>query len=529
MAGANPTFSEIWAQAALAFKFPNAVNLFGSSNTPNVADMIDALTVAVDGAYTPQLDVILRSLRRSVARPVARQTLQAMWTAVFNEILRLIGKPELTKGSTLAKLAAVRQYMVDNNEHIRARGMTLGTWSAGGSNVGDGQIDRVTVDKDGFPLDCTGAEAKTATCKRDATSGAKSGEELWTFEGAAAADDNLEWRGSSLKVENVKTAHPGSGGIIRNAGFDTHDATADDTAPSSTTSMPGWVLSAAASFKHRTGASVTFEDYPGAPTTLWSLEFEASGTATQVVHDENPGAKFSQTAPYWVGIRWQRLASATGTLKLKLGSQEVTVDISTGTNGVWNLLKLPLDENLYFQNFNEAALDLVITTTSLATGTVLVDHMVVQEMVDVDGTFHLPIGGDDPFLVDDTFTLTDADGGTRAIFAFLLFLAFGREGWLPGVSPATEVTAAGGRTLTFANSGSADTITASSGSFVSDGYKPGMKVTIAGSSSNNMTTGKLATVTATVLTFGSDTSLTNEGPLSATCTLNAVASIAEPA
>jgi len=522
MAGANPTFDGIWSQAGLAFKFANAVNLFGSSNTPNVADMEDALVTALDGAYTPQLATILRQMRRSLARPVSRAILQAMWLPVLQELCRLIGKPELTKGSPLAMLEAVRQYMVDNNEHIRARGMTLGTPSAGG--VGDGILDRVTVDKDGFPLDCTGAEAKTATCKKDATSGARKGEELWTFEGAAAADDNLEWRGSSLLVQGVRTAHPASGKILRNASFDTHDASADNTAPSSTTSMSAWVLSAAASFKHRSAAGYYFATYPGAPETLWGLEIVASGTATQNVNDENAGAVFSQVAPYWVGIRWKRLASATGTLKLKLGSQEVTVDVSTGANGTWNLLKLPLDKNLYFQNFNEAALDLVITMDTLAVGTVVVDHLIVQEMVDVDGTFYLPVGGDDPFLVDDEFTWTDADGGTRAIFAFLLFLAFGREGWLPGVSPATQVTASGGRTLTFADA-NPDTITASSGSFISDGYKAGMTLTVAGTASNNGTF-TITAVTATVITVSG--ALAAEGPLNATATLNAIASVAEP-
>jgi hypothetical protein len=315
---------------------------------------------------------------------------------------------------------------------------------------------------------------------------------------------------------------------VQNPSFDVTGVSADNTTPASTTSMAHWILSAAASFKHRSAAGYTFASYPGEPATPYGLEFVASGNLSQVIADENQGAAFSKVAPYFVGIRWKRLASATGTLKLALGSQEVSVSIASGTNGVWNHLYLPLDENLFFQNFNEADLAIVVTVETLATGTVVVDHIVCQQMIDVDGTFYLPVGGDDPFLVDDEFTWTDSDGGTRAIFALMLFLAFGREGWLPGVSPATQVTAAGGRTLTFANSGGSDTITASGGSFISDGYKVGMKVTIAGTSSNNMTTGKLAGVTATVLTFGSDTSLTNEGPLNATATLNAVASIAEP-
>lgn len=80
---------------------------------------------------------------------------------------------------------------------------------------------------------------------------------------------------------------------------------------------------------------------------------------------------------------------------------------------------------------------------------------------------------------------------------------------------ATEIVAAGGRTLTFAASGK--TITASSGSFLADGYRPGRDLVVAGSSDNNGTF-TIVSVTATVIVVEED--LTDEGPLSATATLN---------
>ena len=99
--------------------------------------------------------------------------------------------------------------------------------------------------------------------------------------------------------------------------------------------------------------------------------------------------------------------------------------------------------------------------------------------------------------------------------------------WWDGLAtwgPAREVTAAGGRTLTFAANtppGVPATVTASSGSFdVTDGYKSGMTLTVAGSSNNNGTY-EIATVAGPVLTLKSTEALVNEGPLSSTCTLNA--------
>ena len=83
---------------------------------------------------------------------------------------------------------------------------------------------------------------------------------------------------------------------------------------------------------------------------------------------------------------------------------------------------------------------------------------------------------------------------------------------------ATSVTASVGRTLTFAASGA--TVTASTGSFVSDGYAVGMTLTVTGSSSNNGTS-TITVVSALVLTVSG--TFVNEGPLSATAALAGVA------
>jgi hypothetical protein len=68
---------------------------------------------------------------------------------------------------------------------------------------------------------------------------------------------------------------------------------------------------------------------------------------------------------------------------------------------------------------------------------------------------------------------------------------------------------AGAPSLIFADSGTADTITRDTGSWIADGFAVGDVVTIEGSTSNNVT-GVLATVTALVLTLGATTSLVAE-------------------
>lgn len=85
---------------------------------------------------------------------------------------------------------------------------------------------------------------------------------------------------------------------------------------------------------------------------------------------------------------------------------------------------------------------------------------------------------------------------------------------LKGAGAGTGFTASGGRTLTFANSGS--TLTASSGSFVSDGIKVGDFVRVQGTTSNDGYY-LISALTATVLTLLG--SLTDEGPLSSAASI----------
>lgn len=85
------------------------------------------------------------------------------------------------------------------------------------------------------------------------------------------------------------------------------------------------------------------------------------------------------------------------------------------------------------------------------------------------------------------------------------------------IASKDKVTMSGSPTLTFAEVGATgDTVTRSAGSWITDGFAVGHIVTIAGSVSNNVT-GRIAALTATVLTFDT-TDLVAEGPVS-NCTV----------
>ena len=103
-----------------------------------------------------------------------------------------------------------------------------------------------------------------------------------------------------------------------------------------------------------------------------------------------------------------------------------------------------------------------------------------------------------------------ADGGTCA-----------PQARMAGVRKFANFAAA--VTLTFAEVGATgDTITRSAGSWITDGFAVGDVVTVAGSVSNNVT-GRIAALTATVLTFDT-TDLANEGPTVALGTITVAGS-----
>lgn len=83
---------------------------------------------------------------------------------------------------------------------------------------------------------------------------------------------------------------------------------------------------------------------------------------------------------------------------------------------------------------------------------------------------------------------------------------------------STQVVSSGGRTLTFADA-NPDTITASTGSFIADGFRAGMRVTVSGTASNDGTY-IIASVSALVLTLVLTAALVAEGPLSGGETLD---------
>lgn len=121
-------------------------------------------------------------------------------------------------------------------------------------------------------------------------------------------------------------------------------------------------------------------------------------------------------------------------------------------------------------------------TITRASGSWIDDGFVVGDIVTVSGSVSNNVTGPIASLSATVLTFDTTD--------------------LANEGPVAGCSVVGGEMLTFAEVGATgDTITRSSGSWLADGFRVGDTVTVSGSVSNNVT-GPIASLSATVLTFG---------------------------
>ncbi len=446
MAGPNPTIAQIWTQLALLGDYVDERYQIGSENSPNIYDSYDALVTGLDGEFMPGMLRILNQDRRATAGLLTPRTLTSLYRFGVVESLRAANLP--TRGGFENQLSRLIRYLHDTAELFTSRNVTFGSPAALTGNTGTGAWYRCTADRRGYDLECTGMETKTARVTADQLSGAREHREVWEFYGQTRARDALAWDGSGIRT-SVTTADPLTGGVILNADFRSNDATADNSTPGSTTAVTNWTLSSAAAFRLRSTAARIFQGLPGV-TTPYSLEFVDNGNFEQIIIDESPGKSMTRDAPWLALLPWQRNTTADGTLTIEVGSITNNVDVTTGTNGVWNVLRLADGQNQWYDNFEEQDLNVKVTLASNTTGEVTIGNVFLAPMVNVDGTYALPVGADTPFLIDDEVSWADSgDAGGRghsywiwrALEDAQRLQAMGGV-WLPTTTNSTDVTIA---------------------------------------------------------------------------------------
>lgn len=417
------TEAEAQAQLTNAMRLFQEAREFGEDNTDNVVGMIDTIVQATESEYAAEIlrgvdsyrkaaNALLNpELGRAIIEPILRT-----WVRSFNT--------EGASGDVQTLITRIYDRMISTSDRVLYRNFTRGSASAGGGNVGDGTILRLNVDANNMPLEASHSEVKTARCVQDQNSGAERHEERFVVTGEARGKDLLEVSGSGIQAGLRSLSARDS--LLLNPSFSSFSGTI-----SALTELSNWTPTTALS-NFTLDESNYYRDFVG-DTTPRSLIIGANDSVTQKLSVR--GTRLSPNVPTFLQVAYNRqIASADGTLRIRMGSQTATVSLSAQTG--WNLLRMAIDQNLWLENWTEDEADIYVGVESGSTFGCRVDDVMFVQWTPIDGSWWLNLGGATPYQIDDTFTFTDTEVGS--IIQLFMWRFFRR--YLPSASSAVNVS-----------------------------------------------------------------------------------------
>lgn len=441
---ATPTTNEAIATLKAAVDLLEELDKFANANSPNLVGLQDTLINSLAGDSAAAILANGDALRAAVAGQLTPANDRGTLTPCFADFMSAIALPS----SSLAEnLVQFRQWMIDNSQTINSRGMTYGSISVGGSNVGTGTINRITVDADNVPLEGAHAELKTFECVADQGQTDET-EEVFSVEGAnAGADFASGSTGSGILTTMRALSARDSQTYVRNPSWSSFSGTqptaGSEQAPATTTSWAGWTVGDIT--KVKASVDQVYRGFPGDSTPM-SIRFTDNTTCTQAFVD-NANPTFAARTPFYVQLAIYRESNCDGTLTITLGSKTQAVTMTSLNNGAWNVVRLDLDQDLYYDRWklNDATIGFALT--SRTTGTLYLDDLIFSPFTLLDGIGYAIVGSATPFMRDDTFSFTDTQNATRGVLQW----------WITHRSRASELLGypfslpsnnAGGETIT---------------------------------------------------------------------------------
>jgi len=410
----TPTEAEIQTQWKAAIAILEDTRELADNVMAGASGYFDDLQQALEGEYTPAgLSGAVQRFRDTMSSLIESSRALEFLAPILYEYSRVFTTGDgYTDLFEIAK--ALWEHLDGSSATVESRNITYGTPSNTAGNVGNGAMSRMTVDEAGSNLESCYVEVKSFRCRLDQNSGVKEEAEVFDFIGEAASQDGLlrGATGSSTLLRTSVTslsARPGRGGsLLHNGSFSDYSATA-------TPKFRGWTETAG-------GANIAqdttnfYRSFPGASVDGSLKITGGSGTVTLTQNLEDMATRrLNPDAPYFLRVMLNKSVGSAlgGTVNLKLGSQTVSVAISALSSG-WNELIIPLNKDCWFRNFNVDPFTVVIEwSQGTASGYLLVDDMIFQEMQRIDGTYWVLRGNHAthlPWLVDDKITATDTGG-----------------------------------------------------------------------------------------------------------------------
>lgn len=413
---------EISDRIAIAEELLKFASVNSSGSLSNYVAREESALDDPQGDYTPASNANLRAaIRQSIANALASANLRSIIDPLLRNYARVVGTVDerlpITGAGGILDLLKRRAVVAATLVTVNSRGITYGSPSAG-SNLGSGTIHRLTVDPWGYNLEACHMEAKKFECIRDQIMGGEKHEEVFRVRGATSQLDPLLISGSGVDAE--LTAQSSRRSLITNPSFSEFGGTI-----TALTDLSGWTVGSSLS-NFNLDESNTYRSAGGlSDSTPRALKFLTNDSVQQAFSINN--VKLIDGVPYYAQIAYNReVGSCDGTLTLTVGTKSVSVVLAAQTG--WNILKLPLDKNLYPLNFADTTAPVVkVQLSGRTTGTLLVDDIVWVPMTPIDGTWWIAVGGATPFVAGnrDTFTATDSLAGSDGILAKWFWRLYG--------------------------------------------------------------------------------------------------------
>lgn len=355
--------------------------------------------------------------------------------AILNFVHHQIGTPEREIQAMISRLY---QDMESNSEKVKNRGFNFGAASAGGSNVGDGTISRLTKDENDYDLEATHIDTKTLVCVADQTvNGATKHRERFRARSTGANVNAISVGGSGRSLQNNRTMSVTSKeSPLGNCGFDRYSLgsasfTAGVAALQSDSVVNDWELNNTSDVSDPTlfsliqTASLQFRDLEGVSTPT-SIRFTDNAKLRQLLSVKNVRAVAS--VPTSIVLHIYRESNCDGTLTCTWGSQSQAITVSGLSNGAWNTVVITLDKKLWPAVWNGTDPKFELSLASRTTGTLIVDEIeALIPMWRYDGHWYQISGGATKWVDGDEVSFTDALAGSDSQIQRMMWRFFGRH------------------------------------------------------------------------------------------------------
>lgn len=454
----EPNETELQAQWDAAVDLLDQTRAF-SDGTVAVLDgtgLLDVLEQSLKGQYTPANLANAAASFRATLSSLADQgrALEFLSPILFDYGLLISEGGGYTDLGRLSQ--ALYEHFVKNDLSVQSRAIsydttaTTGKWPGDpGTITGNGSMTRLTVDANAFNMEACFVETKRWRCRRDQNTGAQEHAEEWECLGLASSPDALlrqnrssapTFGSGTRSNRTIRSLHAGTsagGSLLRNSSFDSYDSAVTEN------KFVGWDQS----YTTMTASGVTQDTtnyYRGSPGTAsgseGSLKLTVSGggsnkiVMTQTLANMRTG-RLNSALPYFLRVMWNGTPGSAvgGTIKLRLGSTEVTVAVAQSG---WQELLIPADADTWFQNFNQDDFGIDIEWYGGTSGYVVFDDVIFAPYELVDGTFWALRGGTTSWLVDDTLTFTDT-GGLPSVAKIQWWYWVAGLGYLPSAATPT--------------------------------------------------------------------------------------------